>query len=164
MSNAILIMSDNSFLSMTSKRSERVISHWALQVLGLALIIAGHICIFVFKMQNNRVRFQSTHSLVGLTAFILSLLTGFQGIFTRYSLQLRKIVKPLAQKIFHSLIGNVSFILGIVSIVYGFDQIWRKDYDDVVKPVITVLLSISTVYVLYKSLFQSASRLRQLFK
>jgi ABC-type Fe3+-siderophore transport system permease subunit len=164
MANAILIMSDNSFLAITSKQPERVMSHWLLQVCGLILIIAGHICIFVLKTQNNLPRFKSIHSLIGLAAFIFSLITGFQGVFTRYSVQLRKIVKPVVQKLIHSLIGNVAFILGVVSIIYGFNQIWNRDYDEVVKPILIALLSVSTVYVLYKSLITMALRVKQLFE
>ncbi|KAG5680484.1 hypothetical protein PVAND_009992 [Polypedilum vanderplanki] len=157
-------MSDNNFLSMTSKQSERVISHWMLQVFGLILIIVGHSCVFVYKYQGNLPRFQTVHSRVGLATFIYSLITGFQGIFTRYSYQLRKFVKPLIQKIFHSLVGNFTYILAVVSIIYGFDQMWSRDYDVIVKPILITLLSISTAYVLYKSLFTMALRIKQLFE
>ena len=107
--------------------------------------------------------FQSTHSIFGLITFIFTLLTVFGGVWTKYSFQLRNIVKPTLIKVFHSLLGIVVYVLAIITIILGFNQMWFESSDDYMRPIITILLIITTIYVLVKSFIMALSRAKDYF-
>lgn len=161
MSNAILIMADNNFLTMNLSHQNRVTAHWIVQVFAVVLISIAQICIFTNKVNYGKPHFQTTHAIFGLITYLLTLLTSLGGVFTKYSFQLRNILKPAIFKILHSLSGIVIYILAIVTIILGFNQMWHEKMDEnVIKPILIALLVISGLYVLIKSFLLFITRVK----
>jgi cytochrome b-561 domain-containing protein 2 len=162
MSNAILIMADNNFLATNLSHQDRITAHWIVQVSAVILILIAQTCIFMNKVNHEKAHFQSTHAVFGLITVLLTIATTFGGIFTKYSYSLRNIIKPAVSKVFHSLFGITAYVLAIITIILGFNQMWNKDSDAYVKPLIIVLLIIAGLYVIIKSLILLSSRVKDL--
>jgi cytochrome b-561 domain-containing protein 2 len=161
MSNAILIMSDNNFLTMNLSHQNRVLSHWIIQLSAIILITIASICIFINKNNQMKSHFQTTHSIFGLITNILTLLSGLGGVFTKYSFQLRNVVKPALAKCCHSFAGMVSYVLAIITIILGFNQMWHEESDvNYKKPILIALIVICAFYVLIKSFILFITRLK----
>jgi cytochrome b561 len=160
MSNAILIMADNNFLTMNLSHQNRVTAHWVVQLFAVILILIAQTCIFMNKVNQNKEHFQTTHSVFGVITVLLTISTAFGGVFTKYSLSLRNIIKPAVTKIFHSMLGILVYVLAIITIILGFSQMWTQDHDAYVKPIVIVLLVLAGFYVILKSLILLSSRIK----
>jgi cytochrome b-561 domain containing protein 2 len=164
MSHAILSMADNNFVTQTLNYRSRVTVHWTLQTAALIVITVGQTCIFVNKNKFGKSHFQTTHSIFGVTTYILTLLSSLGGVFTKYSFQLKHIMKPLLTKTLHSFAGLLTYILAYVTICLGINQFWNNSNDAVIKPIVYILLFITTLYVSIKSFILFASRASDLMK
>lgn len=159
MSHAILTMADNNFITQTLNYQNRVTVHWILQTSALILITIAQTCIFLNKNNGGKEHYQTTHSLFGLATYLFTVLSTMGGVFTRYSFQLKKIMKPTITKIVHSFAGLLTYLLAIVTICLGINQFFVKDYDTYVKPIIFILFAFTTTYITIKSFILFASRL-----
>lgn len=72
-------------------------------------------------------------------------------------------MKPTLTKIFHAFLAIVAYALAIITIILGFRQMWFEESDDYMRPIITILLILSGVYVLTKSFILMASRAKDYF-
>jgi ABC-type nickel/cobalt efflux system permease component RcnA len=93
----------------------------------------------------------------------LTLLTSIGGVFTKYSFQLRNVLKPTLSKIFHAFFAIVAYVLAIITIILGFRQMWFLESDDYMRPIITILLILAAIYVVAKSFVTMASRAKDFF-
>jgi protein-S-isoprenylcysteine O-methyltransferase Ste14 len=164
MSHAILTMADNNFLTQTLNYQKRVTVHWILQTFALILITVAQTCIFLNKQNLGKSHYQSTHSLFGLTTYLLTLLSTMGGVSTKYSFQLKNLMKPLITKIMHSFSGLITYILAVVTICLGINQFGNANYDSAVKPIIYCLLFITTLYITIKSFILLTSRASNVMK
>lgn len=158
MSHAILTMADNNFLTQSLNYHNRVTVHWVLQTSALVLITIAQTCIFLNKNSLGKPHYQTTHSLFGLTTYLLTVIGSLGGIFTKISFKLKHLVKPILIKIVHSFAGLLTYILAFITICLGINQSWNNSYDDWTKPIIYVLLAFTTLYVTIKSFILFSSR------
>lgn len=159
MSNAILTMADNNFLTQSLSYSNRITVHWILQTSALIVITIGQTCIFLHKNNIHKEHYQTTHSLFGLSTYMLTLISSLGGISTKYSLQLKRVLKPAITKIMHSFAGLLTYVLAITTISLGINQFWNDSHDAYTKPIVYVLLAFTTLYVTIKSFILFSSRL-----
>lgn len=158
MSQAILSMADNNFLTQSLNFHNRVTAHWILQTSALILITIAQTCIYLNKDHLGKDHYQTTHSLFGLTTYLLTLVSSLGGVFTKYSFQLKKIMKPAIAKIVHSFAGLLTYILAMVTICLGINQTWDSPNDSWTKPLVYILLAFTTLYVTIKSFILFSAR------
>lgn len=112
MTQSILAFYSENVWSKQHTRKTQKTLHWILQGLGSSAAIVGMIIEFINRWQSNKNHFTSTHSILGLTAFILTLLGMFNGVSALWSVELRTYVKPVYLKMAHNLNGIAAFVLG----------------------------------------------------
>lgn len=109
MTEAILAFYSQNVWSQPHTRQVKKTLHWVLQAIGSLAAITGMIIEFMNKSRH----FQSTHSILGLTAGILTTFGMLNGVTALWSIELKKFVKPIYMKIAHNLNGIAAFVLGI---------------------------------------------------
>lgn len=164
MSHAILSMADNNFLTQSLSYQNRVTVHWILQTSALILITVAQTCIFLNKNNLGKEHYQTTHSLFGLTTYLLTVVSSLGGILTKFSFKLKKFMKPTITKILHSFAGLLTYLLAMVTICLGINQTWHYSSDSYLKPLVYILLALTTLYVTIKSFILFSSRVSDLRK
>lgn len=123
--------------------------HWILQAIGSFLGIFG--CVFEYAKRDigNRPHFSTWHSVTGtrncdgtlrlltfmstnhsgLVSGIFLILTIISGCPALFSLELRKYIKPLFSKATHNLLSVLSYLTGMISIIYAYDTKWAIQND-----------------------------------
>lgn len=114
MTQSILAFYSENVWSKQHSRQTHKTLHWVLQGLGSSAAIAGMIIEFINRWQSSKNHFISTHSIVGLTAFILTVLGMLNGVAALWSVEMRRYVKPVYLKMAHNLNGIAAFVLGNV--------------------------------------------------
>lgn len=114
----------NSWTNNTQKKT-KVRLHWMLQVAGSALAIAGNSIIIKMKSENH---FVSTHALLGLISFVFLVITCLNGVLALYAVDVKRFVKPVYNKLFHSTLSVIVFVTGMSSLIYGYDTNWMKRF------------------------------------
>lgn len=94
-----------------SRQTQRTI-HWILQVIGSLAVLLGIIIEFIGRWQKSKNHFISTHSIIGLTAGIFTLITMFGGVSALWSTKLKKYARPILIKLAHNFSGIIVFVLG----------------------------------------------------
>lgn len=112
MAQSILALYSENVWSKQHTRQTHKTLHWILQGLGSSAAIAGMIIEFINRWKSSKNHFTSTHSILGLAAFILTLLGMFNGISALWSCKLRTFVQPVYLKLAHNLTGIAAFVLG----------------------------------------------------
>lgn len=158
MSHAILCMADNNFLTHSFNYQQRVTIHWVLQTSALILITIAQTCIFLNKNRMNKSHYQSTHGIFGLITYLMTVAATLGGVLTKYSFNLRTLVKPVVIKISHSFAGLVVYILAMITICLGVNQFFNDSHDSWSKPIFYVILFLTTTYVTIKSIILLSSR------
>ncbi|OQS06208.1 hypothetical protein THRCLA_01741 [Thraustotheca clavata] len=110
--SAILAMSDRRRESNFNKRTALLDWHVYMQSLTIVLMSIGFGVIYYNKDLHNRPHFQTTHSYVGVAAFICYFINYLGGMLKRDS----KNPKDAAHRYF----GALSFLLSGTGIVLGF--------------------------------------------
>jgi cytochrome b-561 domain containing protein 2 len=157
-------MADNNFLTQSLNYQNRVTVHWILQTSALILITIAQTCIFLNKNRLGKSHYQSTHALFGLVTYLLTIISSLGGIFTKFSFQLKHILKPLITKVLHSFAGLLTYILAMITICLGVDQFWNQSYDSWTKPIFYILIAFTTCYVTIKSFILFSSRVSNVLK
>lgn len=103
--------SENVWSKQHTRKTHRTL-HWVLQGLGSASAMTGMTLEFINKWKSSSPHFSSTHSILGLTAFIVTLLGILNGTSALWSVELRAYVKPVYVKMAHNIIGISAFVLG----------------------------------------------------
>lgn len=151
-------MADNNFVTQSLGYQNRVTVHWILQTSALILITIAQTCIFLNKEKLEKPHYTSTHSLFGVTTYMLTIIGSLGGIFTKFSLRFKEVVKPVIIKIGHSFIGLLTYVLAVITICLGVNQSWVNSYDSYTKPIIYVVLAFTTLYVTIKSFILFSQR------
>lgn len=164
MTHGILTMAEKNWLTTGYDYKKRVTTHWVLQTVALVLITIAQSAIYINKDINGYPHYQTTHSLFGLSTYLLTLGATLGGALTKYSYQLRSFMKPAMLKIGHGFAGITVFILSLMTIFLGLNQSWT-DYNDIyLKFGILFALIISGLYVISKSFKIATSRISALSK
>lgn len=115
MAQAILAFySQNLWSNQYSRQKQRTL-HWILQVIGSTAAIVGMVIEFIGRSQKGKLHFKSNHSLLGLTAGILALISMLGGVSALYSIELKKYARPIYFKLGHNLVGITAFVLGRIT-------------------------------------------------
>lgn len=145
-------MADNNVFTHLMDYRKRVITHWIMQAIALVFITIGQSCIFINKVRLGKPHYQSTHSILGLITFLLTIMTAFGGVFTKYSYQLRTYMKPLHIKMLHSFVGILTYIMASITISFGiYSRAWKKEDDAWVLSMLEAIIIISTPYIIWSS-------------
>ena len=153
MSQAISVMADNNVFSHLMGYHKRAITHWIMQSIALVFITIGQSCIFINKVRLGKPHYQSTHSILGLITFLLTIMTAVGGIFTKYSYQLRNYMKPLHIKMVHSFVGVLTYTMAALTISFGiYSRAWKNEDDAWVLSMLEAIIIISTPYVIWSSI------------
>ncbi|CAO1440387.1 unnamed protein product [Diamesa hyperborea] len=152
MAQGITAMADNNVFTHSMGYQKRVLTHWILQATALVFITIGQSSIFINKVRLGKSHYQSTHSVLGLITFLLTILTACGGVFTKYSFQLRKYIKPLYIKMAHSFIGIASYVMACTTISFGiYSRAWKNEDDAWVLSMLQAVIIITTPYVIWNS-------------
>lgn len=112
MTEAIMAFYAHNVWSKQHIRKTQRTLHWLLQAIGSGMAIAGMIIEFVSRDQAGKSHFKSTHSIVGLTAGICTLIGMLNGVSALWSVELKKYARPVYFKLVHNFNGIAAFVLG----------------------------------------------------
>lgn len=113
MSEAILTFYGKNIWSEQYSKDTKRFLHWFIQIFGSGLAIIGIIVEFISREYYlHKPHFSTTHSILGLIAFILTIIACLNGITALWSVELKRYCKPLYSKCFHVLIGIAAFVVG----------------------------------------------------
>lgn len=118
----LTIYSKNTWSKMTSKKTKTAL-HWILQVVGCALALAGNAIEIQSKSRNH---FVSMHAKLGLVSMVFMVISLVNGVAALFAMDLKRFVKPVYNKIFHSTMSIVCFVTGMVSLIYGYETGFMK--------------------------------------
>lgn len=131
MTQAILAFYSQNVWSQYHSQPVKRRLHWVLQAIGSSMAIIG----MIIEYWNRRTHFQTKHSIIGLIAGILTLISMFNGVSALWSIELRKYVAPIYMKYVHILTGTAAFVLGefyfryeklpaLLTDLLNFTQVW----------------------------------------
>ncbi|XP_058815762.1 transmembrane reductase CYB561D2-like [Topomyia yanbarensis] len=150
MAEAILLFYSRNSWSQVLRQPERRTAHWVLQVIGSVCIVVGIALEFYWRDINNKPHFHETHSILGLVALILLIVSMSNGIGALYATELRKRVKPIYLKFGHNLIGLACFVIGMASLMFGYK---KRIFKENSSPEILTAIQIFTILVIFLSVF-----------
>lgn len=112
MTQAILSFYPFNVLTQPYSRKTRKAVHIVLQSVGGVTAISGMIVEYVGREQSSKSHFSTTHSIIGLTSGILTVIGMLNGVSALYAMELRAHVKPIYLKFLHNFVGIAAFTLG----------------------------------------------------
>lgn len=124
MTEAILTISDDNYLTASIPFRNKIFIHWVIQVIATFCNISGFIIIYVNKNINNKSHFTTWHGLTGLISIIVTIPTCLCGILALYKVDLRKYVKPMISKCLHIISGSITFVFGTITVILGVYSGW----------------------------------------
>ncbi|CAF0823280.1 unnamed protein product [Adineta ricciae] len=129
MFQAIYIFStDDAFRSPSLTRRKQIFIHSTLQIGSIICSVIAFIAIYLNKSQRNKPHFTTWHGLIGLIAFIWSLLQAFAGLFLTVLQQyIHSLGFSYAQlRIYHATSGVLLFTVSCLVLVLGLVSNWFK--------------------------------------
>ncbi|XP_001848092.2 cytochrome b561 domain-containing protein 2 [Culex quinquefasciatus] len=148
MAEAILLFYSGNTWSQVMLHPQRRTVHWILQVVGSLCVIVGIALEYYWRDINNKLHFHDTHSILGLVALILMLLSMTNGLGALFSVELRRKIKPVYMKLGHQFVGLCCFVIGMAALVLGFD---KKIFRNNSTPEMRTTLQVFTVLVILTS-------------
>ena len=119
MTEGFLIFLPESILTRGWKHHQLVKLHWLLQTVAFCCIALGLIAVVTIKIMVGNPHFSFPHSITGLVAVILAVLTGMGGVVIRMGPY--KKGPSLAQlKLGHVGLGLVAYFVGIATLLLGY--------------------------------------------
>lgn len=112
MTQSILAFYSQNVWSKELSRPAQRTFHWVLQATGSTAAIIGMIIEFVYRNQRSKEHFATTHSIVGLTAGIFTLIGMLNGVSALWSVELRRYISPVYLKLAHNMNGIAALVLG----------------------------------------------------
>jgi len=166
MAEAVLIMSQGNIIASNLSRQGRVRLHWILQASAAAFIFAGFLVIVINKNLHNKNHFKSWHSVIGLVFLVCVGITSSGGVVTLYSLRLKQYVKPAKMKLFHNLVGVLTFVVGVATEIFGIYTNWFLKHSSLSAQIVCTLFivlggiftlesAVKSAYARFKALKQS---------
>ncbi|TMW54482.1 hypothetical protein DOY81_000474 [Sarcophaga bullata] len=117
MAEAIMCHYNNNVLTMNYNRKTKTTIHWILQVLGGGCGIAG----VLLKCIKDDFYLFNMHTKLGFAAFILCCISFVSGLASLFSTTLRRILSPLLNKTFHTIVGIGTFVVALSAQYYGYE-------------------------------------------
>lgn len=150
-SNAVLSMDSDNFLTHKLSHQQRVTCHWILQVSGLVSIMLGASAIYINKDRNGYEHFQSLHSTFGLISYFTLFAGMFGGSMANYSQSFKKFVPPSTLKGGHTVLGAIAYAFFIFTLCSGIYFYWDAPGVLPVKIALFGTLSLTTFLIASKS-------------
>lgn len=121
---AVFSVSGEAYVASRLPRRNRVTIHWILHAAGLTVIGIGLIIIVVNKVKHNGRHFATTHSQLGLTTIVLSVLVAAFGVLANNTAWLYPRVRPVLIKIGHACGGIGMTVLLLATLINGTYTHW----------------------------------------
>ncbi|KAH8378075.1 hypothetical protein KR093_009001 [Drosophila rubida] len=122
MAEGVMVHYGNNVLTNSYKRNTKTTIHWMLLTLGGTCGAAGAL----IKMIQKGFSLHSTHGRLGITAFILCLLSMSSGLAALCSQRVKKAITPLFNKALHNFLGFACFVIALVTQYYGYETGYFK--------------------------------------
>ncbi|XP_059061844.1 uncharacterized protein LOC131854725 [Achroia grisella] len=121
----LCLVPENSWTLTISLVNKRRI-HWILQVMGSSLAIAGSYII----MELKEAHWETLHGSYGLVALICTIISLVNGLTSLYAYELSKYIRipPNLSKVPHILIGVIAFVTSSISLCYGYDMYFFRNW------------------------------------
>lgn len=148
MAESILAFYSSCSWAVALTQPQRKTTHWVMQVVGAGSIIIGIALEIYYRETKNKKHFSSPHSILGLVALILLVISMFNGLGSLYAVELRKRIKPMYIKLSHHFIGLACFVIGMASLIIGYD---KKIFRNNSTPEMQVTLRAMTILVIFLS-------------
>lgn len=136
--------------------------HWILHTIGLTVIGIGFIIIIVNKINHNNPHFATTHSQLGLTTIILSVLVAAFGILANNTVWIYPRVRPVLVKVAHACGGICITILLLATLINGTYREWWSG-TDTGRDLTFASLFFAGLLILVKPILGAISRCRVIF-
>ncbi|XP_011876717.1 PREDICTED: cytochrome b561 domain-containing protein 2-like isoform X2 [Vollenhovia emeryi] len=161
---AVFSVSGEAYVSWKLPRRSRVTIHWILHTIGLTVIGIGFIIIIVHKVNHNYHHFATTHSQLGLTTIILTVLAATFGILANNTVWIYPRVRPILVKVAHACGGIGITILLLATLINGTYSNWFSAAGtDVGRDLTFASLFFAGVLILVKPILGAVSRCRVIF-
>lgn len=122
MAEGVMAHYGNNVLTNSYKRNTKTTIHWMLLTVGGTCGAAGAL----IKMIQKGFLLKSTHGRLGITAFILCLLSMSSGLAALCSPRVKKLITPLFNKAIHNFLGIATFVIALVTQYYGYETGYFK--------------------------------------
>jgi cytochrome b-561 domain-containing protein 2 len=163
MAEAVMIMSQGNIIASNLSRQGRVRLHWILQASAAAFIFAGFLVIVINKNLHNKNHFKSWHSVIGLVFLVCVGITSSGGVVTLYSLRLKQHVKPAKMKLFHNLVGVLTFVIGVSTEIFGIYTHWFLKHISLSAQIVcTVFIVLGGIFTLESAVKSAYARFKAL--
>lgn len=118
MSEAIVVFAGDGVLSNFLTHRGKKHLHWVLQVLGLILVIAGFVPMYLAKHHRH---FHTNHGILGITSLVIMVFLTVTGYPVFVAAKLRRLVRPVVIKFGHNFLGISCFVIGMASQCLGYN-------------------------------------------
>lgn len=163
MAEAVMIMSQGNIIASNLSRQGRVRLHWILQASAAAFIFAGFLVIVINKNLHNKNHFKSWHSVIGLVFLVCVGITSSGGVVTLYSLRLKQYIKPAKMKLFHNLLGVLTFVIGVATEIFGIYTHWFLKHASLSAQIVcTVFVVLGGIFTLESAVKSAYARFKAL--
>ncbi|CAD1479559.1 unnamed protein product, partial [Heterotrigona itama] len=123
MSEAIVVFAGDGVLTNFLTHRAKKHLHWVLQTLGLVLVIAGVVHMYLAKDSNPRSHhFKSYHAILGITSLVVMVFLTVAGYPVFVAAKLRQVVRPVVIKFGHNFLGISCFVIGMASQCLGYEM------------------------------------------
>lgn len=160
---AVFSVSGEAYIAWKLPRRNRVTIHWILHTIGLTLIGIGFIIIIVNKVNHNKSHFVTTHSQLGLTTIILTVLTAAFGVLANNTVWIYPRVRPVLIKVAHACGGISMTILLLATLINGTYSHWWPSSHHTGRDLTFASLFIAGFLILVKPILGAVSRCRVVF-
>lgn len=155
MSEAIVVLADESSLTNFLTRRAKSHVHWILQLLGAICVVAGIVPMY----QVKSVHFKSIHAILGIASAAIMLFLVAFGYPVLVAAKLRAVIRPVVVKFCHNFLGISCFVLGMASQCYGYKKGWLPYVSNVpniqlICIVVTALITILSLRGALPTLFK----------
>lgn len=165
MTEGLLILTKENIYSKRISYLLRVRFHWIIETFALIFSLAGFICIFCFKVENEGSHFHTNHALYGLIAIIFSLPTCLTGLFALFNIELKRYIKPVILKLVHAVCGIVTLVMGGITMIFCLFSKWfqlRTQDSDFAFYTAYVILVSTFLWCIFRPTITSLQRIRGL--
>ncbi|XP_077263650.1 transmembrane reductase CYB561D2 isoform X1 [Temnothorax americanus] len=161
---AVFSVSGEAYVAWKLPRRNRVTIHWILHTIGLTIIGIGLIIIIVNKVNHNKRHFATTHSQLGLTTIILSVLTAAFGVLANNTVWIYPRVRPILVKVAHACGGIGITILLLATLINGtYNDWWYISGTTTGRDLTFASLFFAGLLILVKPILGAVSRCRVIF-
>lgn len=163
MTEGILTVIKENIFTKRIQQPVRVHIHWATLLLATELIIGGLGTIVWNRSRVIGSHFLTEHGISGIVATVCAFITVLNGIPALYSVQLRKIIPPTINKLFHAFFGFATVVAGAYATITGYYTGWfRNRSSDTVIIVCFIVTVALTVWCMVRPLVNGFTRIRNL--